>query len=65
MVFWGIKVMTRAHSNDRVSMCWWIGEEFVMVASDGDAEQGGGGSVNLRLAYQYQTYHNPRFQGIA
>ena len=55
-----IKIMG-AHSNDRVSMCWWIGEEFVMVASDDGAGGGGGGSVYSRLPYQYRTYHNPRF----
>ena len=48
--------MMAANSNDRVSMRWCIGEEFVMVASDGGAEEGGGGSVHLRLSYPYQTY---------
>ena len=51
-----------AHPNDRVSMRWWIGEEFVMVAGDDGAEEiGWGGSVCSRLAYRYLTYHNPRF----
>ena len=50
--------MMGAHANDRVSMRWWIGEEVVVVAGDDDADKEGECS---RLAYRYQTYHNPRF----
>ena len=54
--------MMGAHANDRVSMRWWIGEEFVIVAGDDGAGEGGGGeSLCSRLACQYRTYHNPRF----
>ena len=57
--------MVGTHANDRVSMCWWISEEFVMVAGGNDAGERGGGIVCSRLAYRYQTYHNPRFLDIA
>ena len=36
-----------------------------MVAGGNDAIEGGGGIVCSRLAYRYQTYHNPRFLDIA
>ena len=35
--------MMGAHSNDRVSMRWWIGEKFVVAVGDDGAEEGAGG----------------------